>query len=768
MIKVKFLVYLLVLLLVGSCSSPQKAVRVEMPEGGYRQVSRAEYQDALRLMENGAGGRQLARAADITGHYLYNRRDFKGATDAFMKVVGANSGEVLAGRAQLMLGKCFFELEDYPAALSACNKVVEEYKDPDLLNGARKFIELIVEAKLSLEQLKLIEENYRGKAFYPQVLFQLGKSQYHLGDCEQALRYLGEFLTIYPTNSRFEEVKWMLDECRGVLKSSGRKIGCLLPLSGSLAASGEMMRHGIELAVEQYNSKRRPKSRVILLMEDTGGDHLKTLNAARRLIEEEKVAAIIGPASSECLSTVATIVNDKKVPLITPSAGRLGLTSLSKYIFRNHLTINEEGRLLAYHAVNQLGLRRFAIIAPDNYYGKSISRAFRSQVEKDQGEVVLEQYYTPEAKQFKVQMTALGGIDPGSVKKWKRSSAEEFDRTVYNLKMKLLSALPEEDMTLAVSLFQARGSKAVEKKYGRTMARRLINEIKREEQVKILGFSSVEQLREQENIQVGLVDDLEKIQEILRFGEVLGADLVAVGEVFAEGWETEAEEELVEEGEQETIEAAGQTLEAFVELQKPYLEYNFTVKMQVIDVKNGEIVLTVDESFTRREPNLGMTLVAEAVFIPAYAEEVILLAPMMKHYGLGMQVLGNGQWGGREVRQLSYEALEGVVFVQGFFPESKDPMVHEFVELFEGKYGVKPDQFAAQAYDAARLVVKALRNSGGSRLKLAGLLARTKDFAGVSGKILRFDKNGDAIKELPILRIQHKRVIESRPEDGAE
>jgi len=753
----------LVILLV-SCSGAQvNKDNVQAPESGYRAVSRAEYQAAMREIESGANGRKLARAADSAGHYLYNQRDFKGASKAFFKMVGANPGKELAGKAQFMLGKCFFELEDYAASLSAFDKVVAGYQDPDLLNRAKKLIELIVEAKLSLEQLILIEQNYRGKAFYPQVLFQLGKSQYHLGDCELALRFLGEFLSLYPTNSRFEEVKWMLDECRGVVKSSGRKIGCLLPLSGSLALSGEMMRNGIELAVEEYNQKRRPKSRVVLLIEDTSGDHLKTLKAARRLIEEEKVAAIIGPASSECLSAVATLVNDQKVPLITPSAGRLGLTSLSKYIFRNHLIISEEGSLLARHAIDELGLRRFAIIAPDNYYGKSISQAFRVQVVKGGGEVVLEQYYTPGAKQFKAQMTALGGVDPGSVKSWKRKSEEEFDRVVYNFKMKLLGALPEEDMSLAVNLFQAKGGEAVEGGLGRLLTRRLIREAKREEKLKVLSSGDVAQARERENIQVSMVDDLERIQDILRLGEALEADLVTVGEVVVEGWELQAEDELLEEGEETPGEAEGQTSTAFIEPQKPYIEIKFIVSMQVVDVKNGEIILTVNESFTRRQVNPEMSLVAEAVFVPAYAEDVILLAPMLKHYGLEIQVLGNGQWGSKEVRQLSFEALEGVIFVQGFFPASDDRMVKSFNKVFEEKYGKKPDQFAAQAYDAGRLIVRAMHSSGGARLKLAASLAKTTNYKGVSGRILRFDENGDAVKELPILKIRHKRVIESRP-----
>ncbi len=741
-------------------------VKDESQDDGYREVTRAEYQAALRQIEAG-GGRESARAAETAGHYLYNRRDFKAAGEAFLKVIGGNPGEMLAGSAQFMLGKCFFEMEDYAAALSAFNKVVGGYRNRELLNKARKFIELIIEVKLSLEDLKLIEENYRGKAFYPRVLFQLGKSQYHLGDCEQALRYLGEFLTLYPTNSRFEEVKWMLEECRGVLRSSGRKIGCLLPLSGSLSSSGEMMRHGVELAVEEYNRKRRPKSRIILLVEDTAGDHLRALNAARRLIREEKVSVLIGPASSECLSTVATMVNEDKVPLVTPSAGRLGLSSLSKYIFRNHLIISEEGRLLARYAVEEMGLKRFAIVAPDNYYGKSISEAFRAEVVRGGGEVVLEEHYPSGAKQFKQQMTALGGIDPGSIKQWRRFSEEEFDRAVYNLKMKLLSAPIEEGLTLAVNAFEIHGRRAEEMNYGRTMARRLIAELKREKKLKVLGLSQVEQARQAANIQVRVIDDLAMISDILELGGSLSADLVAVGEIYAEGWEEEEKEGEREEepaGEEEalaeTAGAEGLAATAASVPEKPYEETQFEVNMQVVDVKHGEIILTVNESFTLREVNAASREMADAVFIPAYAAEVILLAPMLKHYNLDMQVLGNGQWGSPEVRQLSPQALEGVIFLQGFFATSEDPIVRSFVEVFEEKYGVKPDQYAAQAYDAGRLVVKALKGSGGSRAKMTQLLSRTRDFHGVSGTIVSFNENGDAEKKLPILEIRRRRIVE--------
>lgn len=743
------------------CPSSQLTEEEPVRGTAYHEVSRSEYVRAMKVVKSGAKGRKLAHAATTLGYYFFGKRDFKAASDEFMKVIQVSPDKDPAAIAQFMLGNCFFEGEYYPAAISAFNKVVEGYTNEDLVFKANNFIQTILDVKISLEELTLVEKNYRDKVFYSRMLFQIGKKYYQLDDCDHATNYFKAFLARYPNNPDFEEVKWMMDGCQGTLRLSSRKIGGLFPLTGSLKTYGEMMRNGVELAIEEYNAGKKSRDRAVLIVGDTFGSGLQAIKSTRRLIEEEKVMVLIGPASSGSLAAVANIVDAAKVPLITPSAGELGYSALSSYIFRNHLILSEEGRQLANCVIKDRGLRRIAVLAPDSKYGRTIGAAFKSAVENAGGVVLLEKYYKPGSKTFRAEMTALGGTDPSDIKHYKRFSNDQFKNAVYNLRIKLVSAMPEENVLFAVNVFRAQGSKAKERKFGRVVTKNLIRDLKREKNVTVVELSEVERTRREKGLEVEMIDDLSKISAILDFGRSLEAGLVAVGEVHADEWELEENDGLDSEGDAVTDAAEPVTGTAVVMPDKPYEETKFEINMQVIDVRHGEIILTVSERFVQRELIESNPLGVEAVFMPAQSmNEVLLLAPMLRHYELDMQIIGNSQWGNKSVRRVITTALEGVLYIDGFYARSANPDVKKFVEAFEKKYLVMPDQYAAQAYDAVRVVLKAMEKSGGSRARLTQMIRKTKDFDGVSGKILSFDRNGDAVKELPILEIRGGRLIE--------
>ncbi|MCK9906146.1 ABC transporter substrate-binding protein, partial [Frankia sp. Cpl3] len=73
------------------------------------------------------------------------------------------------------------------------------------------------------------------------------------------------------------------------------------------------------------------------------------------------------------------------------------------------------------------------------------------------------------------------------------------------------------------------------------------------------------------------------------------------------------------------------------------------------------------------------------------------------------------------------------------------------VKAFEAKYGSKPDQFAAQAYDALHIIAQSLLAAGkADRNALRDELAKLKDFQGVSGK-LSFDEKRTPIGEAVVV-----------------
>ncbi|MFL5577043.1 MAG: ABC transporter substrate-binding protein [Gemmatimonadaceae bacterium] len=101
-------------------------------------------------------------------------------------------------------------------------------------------------------------------------------------------------------------------------------------------------------------------------------------------------------------------------------------------------------------------------------------------------------------------------------------------------------------------------------------------------------------------------------------------------------------------------------------------------------------------------------------------------------------------------------AAEGAYVGVAFVPTDPSPAAQRFVAAFHARYGADPDASAALAYDATRLVARALTDGGPSRGAVRDYLAtvgRSHSFEGVTGTV-RFDASGDpAGKDVLLTRV---------------
>jgi ABC-type branched-subunit amino acid transport system substrate-binding protein len=161
------------------------------------------------------------------------------------------------------------------------------------------------------------------------------------------------------------------------------------------------------------------------------------------------------------------------------------------------------------------------------------------------------------------------------------------------------------------------------------------------------------------------------------------------------------------------------------------------------------------------------TVEADALFIPDYVETVGLIAPYLDYYNIkDVQLLGANGWNSPRLITLGGKNVEGAVFVDGFFPAGERPGTSDFVRKFNDAYGRTPGVLEAEAYDAAGMLIAALRNNGGDQQDREGLrdsLLRLRGFHGAEGSIT-FDSRREAVKKLFLLTVRHGRIIEV-PED---
>lgn len=111
------------------------------------------------------------------------------------------------------------------------------------------------------------------------------------------------------------------------------------------------------------------------------------------------------------------------------------------------------------------------------------------------------------------------------------------------------------------------------------------------------------------------------------------------------------------------------------------------------------------------------------------------------------------------VRSALGDALEGITYILPARPEGDASVT--FSEQYTSHFGTEPDLFAAEAYDAVKLIAQALKQSGSeiSSAELRDLLYTVKDYKGASGNIT-FNSNGDVQKPMAVKRIENGQLVE--------
>ena len=142
----------------------------------------------------------------------------------------------------------------------------------------------------------------------------------------------------------------------------------------------------------------------------------------------------------------------------------------------------------------------------------------------------------------------------------------------------------------------------------------------------------------------------------------------------------------------------------------------------------------------------------EAIFVPAYEEQVSLIISQGRELGFEGAFLGTDGWDGPRVAEVNTpENLQNAFFTNHYSSESTDPKVAEFVSNYTEKFGSTPTALAALGYDAAYVVADAIaRAESGDPVAIKDALASTEGFVGVNGMVT-LEKQHTVIKGAVIL-----------------
>lgn len=267
----------------------------------------------------------------------------------------------------------------------------------------------ILKAKLTPVELAEAAFMFRGTAIGQDALLQQAQKAAESQDRGEAKRLL-TLVTGSSTPFSFRQEATALGEALNGPPAAQRALGVMLPLSGRYTTFGQLVRRGMELALEQHNQSKPP---IRLILRDSGASAEESARIVMELAADPEVLAIAGPLTGGAAGAAAESAQRVGLPIFTLSP-RDGLPEIGPFVFRNSLTSRQQVEALVAYAMEQQGLTTFGLLHPENKQGKEMADLFIHEVQRRGGQIIAAQMYNEKATDFRRQVKLLKGEDPNA------------------------------------------------------------------------------------------------------------------------------------------------------------------------------------------------------------------------------------------------------------------------------------------------------------------------------------------------------------------
>ena len=192
------------------------------------------------------------------------------------------------------------------------------------------------------------------------------------------------------------------------------KIGFFGDLTGPTFNFGKSAYNGVLMAADEINQYGGINGRRIdVVIEDDKGSPESAARLTAKLIDHDKVIAIIAGGTSGNSRAAAPKAQASHVPLISPSSTDPAVTQTGDYIFRACFVDSFQGEVMASFAVNTLKAQKAAILFDFNSpYGLGLTEYFKNSFTRLGGKIVAEQSYTQGDADFKGQLSTIRSAEP--------------------------------------------------------------------------------------------------------------------------------------------------------------------------------------------------------------------------------------------------------------------------------------------------------------------------------------------------------------------
>jgi ABC-type branched-subunit amino acid transport system substrate-binding protein len=307
-------------------------------------------------------------------------------------------------RGQRLRAALASEAGDHVEALVALALARRDAAEPEVVAALDASIQDAIQLRLSEAELQRALSDLPRGPVYDRANLALARHALSRSDPGAARAALDRLPRALQPDEELE--RQLLEErARGGGAPVAGTIGLALPLSGPYARFGESALHAIALALGVYGED---EAQIRVLVRDTRGE-VERAAAIVSELAQAGAAAIIGPLRSAEAAAAAPAAESAGIPLLT-LARREDLARLGDFVLRIGPSPSEEARALVDHFAGARGMRRFAVLYPDDDFGRDFKNVFWERVETAGGEIVGVERYAPDAVDLQQPIRKLVGL----------------------------------------------------------------------------------------------------------------------------------------------------------------------------------------------------------------------------------------------------------------------------------------------------------------------------------------------------------------------
>jgi branched-chain amino acid transport system substrate-binding protein len=197
-------------------------------------------------------------------------------------------------------------------------------------------------------------------------------------------------------------------------------IGQYGSLTGGTATFGTSTDEGLRLALDEINAKGGVLGQQIrVVTEDDQSKPEEAVTAVQKLINQDKVVALIGEVASSRSLAAAPIAQRARIPMLSPSSTNPKVTQVGNYIFRACFIDPFQGSAMANFAMkNDAGpkAKHLAMLYDvKNDYSVGLREFFINTVKENGGDIVADESYGEGDIDFKAQLTKIKNANPDAI-----------------------------------------------------------------------------------------------------------------------------------------------------------------------------------------------------------------------------------------------------------------------------------------------------------------------------------------------------------------